>query len=792
MTRADLLKALTEEKSQAVPSRFPCRAIMVHTVAEYFELLSDLTQLCDTTITPEDLGVNNDTFPQYDTFADRLATEYQGKWILLPAVSEYLRLFTKAEEKRHRFFKLWRTMLGNESTTRVIIPLWDCDAQWQRLNLSADERQDPFFYHLPTSLSLQRMTVTLLSNTFDTIAMNLQQDANVKIGMNEWLWTWSDPGNPVAEEHPAFMFVTRLWPNAEPVIGDITVRVVSDAYSFVYDNAKDGHDLKREWCTDELLQLLIPAATEGRTIRAAILQNLNMQDFDELRLMRDWKQLSTSRKQLAMLWMHMTTGHSYIRHCFSKAASIADVPEIVFCEVFNVYQSHPEWVTEYKKAATALDMKRSPAFFKALANVPSWEQQLSFLTGDSEEERIQIIHIIGKAIQRFNADGKTLADMVRSTYPALADYIALNDTAIEGLSHYIQQYKRHKLANTLPTDPAFLFNLVDTDAFDYRYAAMNPYLQDDWFVLWIDGLGAEWYAYLVNRLQQCLTENFSLESAAIAQATLPTETSYNAQWNEMEKRFHKLDKLDKLAHHGVIDNPDYYACIEAQIRFMDEIVHHALELLSQHQRVIITGDHGTSRLAARAFHEGDAYKLLPPAKAKVCSLGRYCELTQPVSSHSDVEREHGEYLVISSYDHYISRGNAAGYNDEETATYGELHGGATPEEMLVPVIVLKNRTALPPMTVRFDAISTTRKPNKDAVFCIEFSRPVQNLMVRIGKESAVCTQETADGTRWKLCLHNSQKGTYPVIIEADGCQVQTDIRLTITAAGLIEDDLFGE
>ena len=790
MTRAELIKALTDEKSQAVPSRFPCRAIMVQSITEYFELLSDLTQLCDVTITPEDLGVNNDTFPQYDALADRLATDYKGKWILLPAVSEYLRLFAKAEEKRPRFFKLWRTMLGNESTARVIIPLWDCDAQWQRLNLSADERQDMFFYHVSTNMSIQCMTVTVLSNTFDTIAMTLHQDANVKIGMNEWLWAWSDPGNPVKEEPPAFMLVTRLWPNAEPVIGDVTVRVVSDAYTFIYDNAKDGHDLKREWCSDEMLQLLISAATEGKTLRSAILQNLNMQDFDEIRLLRDWKQLSEAQKQLAMLWMRLTNGQSYVRHCFAKAATATDIPERIHCEVFHTYQSHPKWVAEYRKAATALAVKRSSAFFQHLAQVPSWEQQLDFLTGESEEERIQIIRIIGRAIQRFNVDGKTLADVLRPTYPALADYIAMSDTATEGLSHYMQQYKRHKLANTLPTDPAFLFDLVNTDEFDYRYAAMNPYLHDDWFVLWIDGLGAEWYAYLVNRLQQRLAGNCSLECAAIAQATLPTETSYNDQWNEMEKRFQKLDRLDKLAHHGVIDNPDYYACIEAQLRFMDDIIQHALDLLGKHQHVIITGDHGTSRLAARAFHEGDAYKILPPAKAKVCSLGRYCELTQPAISHSDIEREHGNYLVISSYDHYISSGNAAGYNDEETATYGELHGGATPEEMLVPVIVLRNRAVLPPLTIRFDSQTTTRKPNKDAVFYVEISRPATNLMVRIGQEDAECTQARDDGRRWKLCLHNAQKGSYPVVIEADGCQVEVDIQLTITTAGIVEDDLF--
>ena len=791
MTRADILKDLTSEKSLAVPSRFPCRAIMVHTIAEYFELLNDLTQLCDVTISPEDLGVNNDTFPQYDALADRLATDYNGKWLLLPGVSEYLRLFVKGEEKRPRFFKLWRTMLGSESTTRVIIPLWDCEAQWQRINLSADERQADFFLRAGTDEIAQRMTITVLSNAFDRDAINLNQDANVKIGMNEWMWAWADTNNPVEAEHPVFMLVTRLWPNVESCNGDITIHVVSDAFTFIAENAKDGRELRREWCSNEMLQLLIPAATEGKTVREAILQQLNMQTFDEMRLMSEWQQLPEVKRQLAMLWMRLNDTHSYIHYCFMKAAEIKDIPSLIQGEVFDVFKNRPDWIEEYKKAATALAMPRGAGFFKALNAIPTWEQQLSFLTGESVEERIEIIRLIGRAIQRFNVDGKTLADMVRPIYPSFADYISMNDTGVEGLSHYFQQYKRHKLANTLPTDPEFLLGLVSTDNFDYRYAAMNPYLSGDWFVLWIDGLGAEWYGYLLNRIKRECDDSHTIEHSTIAQATLPTETCYNAQWNEMEKRFRKLDTLDKLAHHGVVDNPDYYACVEAQLRFIDSVVDQATALIKQHQRVIITGDHGASRLAARAFHEGDMYKLLPPAKAKVCSLGRYCKLTQAASTHSDVERPHGEYLVITSYDHYVSSGNAAGYNDEETATYGELHGGATPEEMLVPVIVLKSKDIFTPATVKFNQISVKRKPNKDAVFTAEFSRPVAKLKVRIGNNIAVCTQNDGTGAFWNVCLHNAEKGKYTVEVEADNCQIDTDVQLAVIAAGLVEDDLFG-
>lgn len=61
--------------------------------------------------------------------------------------------------------------------------------------------------------------------------------------------------------------------------------------------------------------------------------------------------------------------------------------------------------------------------------------------------------------------------------------------------------------------------------------------------------------------------NGQIKSVALAQSCLPTETEYNDQWNKMDTPHDKLDKLDKLAHHGVIDDPSYYTCIQEQFAF---------------------------------------------------------------------------------------------------------------------------------------------------------------------------------------------------------------------------------
>ena len=49
--------------------------------------------------------------------------------------------------------------------------------------------------------------------------------------------------------------------------------------------------------------------------------------------------------------------------------------------------------------------------------------------------------------------------------------------------------------------------------------------------------------------------------------------------------YKKLNKLDKLAHKGVIDEPDYYTCIEEQMDFVTGISNQVSSLLAEYWRM---------------------------------------------------------------------------------------------------------------------------------------------------------------------------------------------------------------
>ena len=241
----------------------------------------------------------------------------------------------------------------------------------------------------------------------------------------------------------------------------------------------------------------------------------------------------------------------------------------------------------------------------------------------------------------------------------------------------------------------------------------------------------------------------------------------------MDTPHDKLDKLDKLAHHGVIDDPSYYTCIQEQFAFFSKVVDKIEELFQKYHRVIITGDHGSSRLAARFFHAREGYPA--PASSQVCSHGRFCIFNgaKIIASSDQViakDSDGNQYLIFKNYDHFKQSGFAAG-GDDENAQYGELHGGASPEELLVPVVVFDSIRELPlTATWKKDSIKFSMKKAKPVIL---FNKPVQNVQASLGSVDGICTPIDTVGKEWMIVFSENKAEAakdfkYNPIIIADG------------------------
>ena len=770
MTIQAAIDRLQLEKQNHLPARFHCRAIMVRTIAQYAELLEELKKLGDGVVSIDELFSGADVMPNYERLTSK---EYQDKWLILPGVSEYLRLFRASEEQAQRFGTLWHFQSDASTVGRILIPLWGCDALWHdsALGLCSDVRQSEYTFDCCEGSEPQRLSVLVLSGEFEQYMTELETSHGyVSYGLKEWYHFWYEP-NLNVQDH---LILTKRYRSIKPTDDYIKIHVVRDMLSFIRESLQGGMQLNADICPVEAQKYLFTFALRGASVDDAILAALNQHVFQPLDLMGKWAILSKGQRQLVFLWYALHADDSYLGFCVGQSKNVDDLASHILTEVFPARNGHREWIAESQALIAAVKIDRSDEYLARLDEIASYEERLDYLTDGTARERIYILRMVGKWL-RAEQDSLLKDQKLQALYPALAAYLN-GGYPDDSLDCYFRRYKMYKLSNTLPADEEAYFSGIQTDSYEYRYPALFDQVSDgSTFVLWIDALGIEWLPLLKWSLETFCEGQ--LKSVKVTQAKLPSETRFNDMWGQMSLPYEKYDKLDKLAHKGVVDDKDYYACIEEQIRFVTDIASIVNRRLRQYARVLITGDHGTSRLAARYFHKRDALPL--PAHAEAGSHGRFCRVqdgqcalmpTQRLVKVRTNEQEESRYIVFSNYDHYVQSGFAAGA-DDDVPIYGEIHGGASPEEALVPIFTVDSRRNTP-LTAKWNMLGNSVKISRRRAVCrLQFSKPVSAVQAAIGELKAECASAVTPAKDWTVTfagLKIDRTTAFDVSLQADG------------------------
>lgn len=785
MTIREVIEKLREEQQHRVPSRFHCRAILVRTIEEYAQLIDELKKLGGISTADKNVLFSNaDVMPDYEALC---AAEYQNQWLILPGVSEYLRLFHAGEEKAPRFGLLWHHQWDASTTGRILIPLWGCDTLWYdgALGLCGDERQKGFVFNCSDDGEPQRLDVLVLDTVFEPDLPSMQASHGYTIfGLQDWYDYWCQ----AQAQNTKLVLLTNRHRSIKPSDGAVKIHVLRKKLDYLRESLTGGEALNADNCPEKAQECLFPCALKGGTRDQAILTALNTQELRPLDVMGRWNTLSEGQRQLVFLWYELHPDDSYLCHCAGLAKRSADeLLRQIPLAIFGVRGSHPQWQSDCQALMAAVPLARGDEYFSRLEELPTLEERLDYLTSGTAQERVYILRLVGQWLKS-DPEGALHSPRLLEVFPAL--YAYLNEDYPDGaLQQYFDKYKLYKLSNTLPPDEEAYFARFSPEDYELRYPVLCEEAADaETFVLWIDALGAEWLPLLRWALE---TAGAGLVSSArVTRALLPSETKFNDLWNRMDLPHEKYDKLDKLAHKGVVDDKDYYACVEEQLRFVTDIVQVVDRLLGQYARVIITGDHGTSRLAARFFHKRDAMPLPPGAEAG--SHGRYCLLQGELPPLPDFQKsardaEGRQYLVFANYDHYARSGFAAGAEDDQPI-YGEIHGGASPEELLVPVITVNSRHGIP-LTAKWAMPGNSIKIARKQAKCrVQFSRPVADVHATLGDLKAECTSTLAPAPakEWLVTfsgLKVDKKSQAAVSLLADGALVAIDALELVPALG---------
>lgn len=798
MTSQEILERLNDERK--VGSRFPVRVIFVEDKALYMKFINDLRRACDVTLEVADFCSGPDVFPNFSKLSKKIG-ELRDKHILLLSVGEYLRLSILREIKpdRANLPSLWQKQQNASSKTRVIIPLLFCRDLWERAIVRNDERQMDHIWTLSVSpegkqvarvSTPEAFSLKIYSKVFDEALA----DQRPILGIKEWLLTWQ---NIIAGSKKECSLITSLFHNSEQTYSPISTEIISDSFKYIIKKLKNSHRLRREWAENEDYWLYLFKNLGNFTALEDVTKKiLNINDFEPIKLLAQYSVMPDEDKWVMWLWYKLEPDNSYCSYAIKEAINHKKIPESIVHSIFKSEEGlkNKEWIKERHAAIDAMKMELSKIdiekIIKEIEKLDSLDLKISLICTKNHKEKAFLIRTISRSLNS-KTDLSDIIPLLEDRYPLLYHYMRdLDESFPSEVKDYFRWYKESKLRNLLPPEAAEKVQEVNLEHFESRYSELKKLENEDAFFLWVDGMGAEWLPLLLYCIRK-KTDN--LLEAKLARAITPTETVFNKHWENTGLSYKKLDELDKLAHNGSPDDKDYFSCISHQLELIDNISDEAITYLGKYNYVIITADHGTSRLAALAFHQLKGFTA--PPKSTVRSHGRYCELLQepsprdilPESAH--VKLAGRNFIAFKNHEHYIQSGNAAGLNDENQASAGEIHGGMTPEETLVPVVVIKNKTFVEP---DFELLTpVVFQENRHVSLKIRFSKKITKLTAQSDKIDAECLQ-TEKQIEWDLIFKDIKPGSHLLTLQVSGKDLKKTCSFEVKKRGIAENDVLGD
>lgn len=241
----------------------------------------------------------------------------------------------------------------------------------------------------------------------------------------------------------------------------------------------------------------------------------------------------------------------------------------------------------------------------------------------------------------------------------------------------------------------------------------------------------------------------------ITRTCLPSSTRHNRFEGGNVKKYGALDELGHDSH-----GYKHLETLKEELKVIKDIVQDILSVCKKEKcTVAIVSDHGLSCLSRKV--QSKKYD------GKFEHEGRYIKTTDEALADSD-------YLVYDNKDENQKYKVALTHSSLSKVPTHQVHGGCTPEEVLVPFIILSNK----------DIVNKVKYQIKLSNADIMLSNPIVNVTVIPQPSSVVltCEGKTYDmgrvGTQWTATLQNITEGSHVVDIKPEGAE-STEITVKI-------------
>lgn len=406
---------------------------------------------------------------------------------------------------------------------------------------------------------------------------------------------------------------------------------------------------------------------------------------------------STNKYQTWLLWLALkvfsTNKNEYLARTLQNSQRYDDLERLVYSELLYVNYADPLFDKLFSERMRIIDSlpENLPLIDAYCDNVGRHEKNaVYYLTDGSERERYEFTKCL--AIYEYSHD--EIIKALKLGFPEIECYMQpfvfdeintkLPETESdfrEALTSYFASYKEQKLTNRVQDQ---FVERVNENAISRPFLKLQPrsslFAKQDLLdsgVFFFDALGVEYLSYIQSK---CEKYGLVFESA-IGHSELPSITSANKEFENCGCAIRKISDLDELKHHSA--TYDYTTCpypihLFDELEIIDRELRRIQVQLAQGsiQKAIIVSDHGASRLAVLYGKEVSSSIELDE---KGVHSGRCCRCeADPQLPQASYENG---YAILANYERFKG-GRAANL---------EVHGGATLEEVLVPLIVLTRK-----------------------------------------------------------------------------------------------------
>lgn len=692
---------------------------------DYCSVLEELKQADISIVRMSDFCFKDDKFPSVDELVDYFRTsdvDYRDNKFVVVGLGEYLALRGPAiaDKELHR---LKNTTLGN---ARAILLLRGVPTQATKIIREDNKMVDQ-----------QRAYISVNPLTNISI-VNMPEDIGLvaKTGVKHLLRTLEDGAFGNVYASTSLVLDNTLFP--------LSTR--SGAYSVV-KLLVEGFTLDSGLGTEEQWQRLLKDLNKcGKSINAVFDKNgIDERIVDDLCLAVSGLEY---QNWLVFLYFKLNAEqiqNSYLKLVVDETVSFEDFKTNLMVKITELSHKGRHFRQLYDERKKLLkDFPEEDISIFVKANEIDPEESIYRLTDNTLLEKKTVVKWTVR--NGFN-------EAISYVYPALDAYLKkyIFDCPVlaSELTEYFAAYKQQKVLNRLSED---FVKLVEKYASGISYAQLptrdNAIKaiadKSSAYLYWIDALGVEYLSYITTLAKK---KGLSIHTD-IVRSDLPTITSINKQFYEQWTggKKYKEEELDNIKHK---DKGGYFFTddedpihIPAELAVIEKALNTAAMELGMHncKSFVIASDHGASRLAVIKKQEV-AYE----TDTKGEHSGRCCKAFDGCDVPYKVEDN--EFIILSDYGRFRGsrRANV------------EVHGGASLEEIVVPVITLtlKKQAGVQITVIHPDAITADRHDGVSLNLYISDVESPDNISLVI--EDKTYQGKSEDGTHYTFGLKDIKR-----------------------------------